>query len=158
MKLTHLMTLLFAGAVAAVAQQASGAAAIEHQQVGPAVGVVVAEREAIALRVGKADVVRDVGQSDRHVAFGVLSLKEVYDGMTDAEMMERQEFAFEAAIRMRDRFLQQEVWEKHGVNPKDVMPLVLNDPTRDLLTVEAPIWQRLDWIVPLTEPLKPKAK
>jgi hypothetical protein len=68
----------------------------------------------------------------RHVAFGVLSLKEVYDGMTDAEMKDRQEFAFEAAIRMRDRFLQQEVWEKHGVNPKDVVPLVLRDPTRDV--------------------------
>jgi len=68
----------------------------------------------------------------RHVAFGVLSLKEVYDGMTDAEMKDRQEFAFEAAIRMRDRFLSQEVWEKHGVNPKDVVPLVLKDPTRDI--------------------------
>jgi hypothetical protein len=68
----------------------------------------------------------------RHVAFGVLSLKEVYAGMTDQEMKERQEFAFEAAIRMRDRFLSQEVWEKHGVNPRDVVPLLLNDPTRDL--------------------------
>ena len=52
--------------------------------------------------------------------------------MTDPERQERQEFAFEAAIRMRDRFLSQEVWEKHGVNPRDVVPLVLNDPTRDL--------------------------
>ncbi|NDI01888.1 MAG: ferritin-like domain-containing protein, partial [Actinobacteria bacterium] len=68
----------------------------------------------------------------RHVAFGVLSLKEVYAEMTDRELMERQEFAFEAAIRMRDRFLQQEVWEKQGVNPKDVVPLVLRDPTRDV--------------------------
>ena len=68
----------------------------------------------------------------RHVAFGVLSLKEVYEGMTDQEMKDRQEFAFEAAIRMRDRFLSQEVWEKHGVNPRDVVPLVLNDPTRDI--------------------------
>jgi hypothetical protein len=68
----------------------------------------------------------------RHVAFGVLSLKEVYDGMSDQEMKDRQEFAFEAAIRMRDRFLSQEVWEKHGVNPRDVVPLVLNDPTRDV--------------------------
>ena len=68
----------------------------------------------------------------RHVAFGVLSLKEAYAGMTDTELMERQEFAFEAAIRMRDRFLSQEVWEKHGVNPRDVVPLVLNDPTRDI--------------------------
>ena len=52
----------------------------------------------------------------RHVAFGVLSLKEVYDGMTDPEIKDRQEFAFEAAVRMRDRFLQQEVWERMGIN------------------------------------------
>ena len=66
----------------------------------------------------------------RHVAFGVLSLKEVYDGMTDAEMMDRQEFAFEAAVRMRDRFMSQEVWERMGVNVRDVIPLILADPTR----------------------------
>ena len=51
----------------------------------------------------------------RHVAFGVLSLKEYYEGLSDAEMLERQQFAFEAAVRMRDRFLQQEVWERMGV-------------------------------------------
>src|SRR5262249_6661189 len=44
----------------------------------------------------------------RHVAFGVLTLKEYYEGLTDAEMRERQEFAYDAAVRMRDRFLQQE--------------------------------------------------
>src|SRR4029077_18348607 len=66
----------------------------------------------------------------RHVAFGVLSLKEVYDGMTDAEMKDRQEFAFEAGVRMRDRFLSQEVWDQFGVNPRDVVPAVLADPTR----------------------------
>ena len=48
----------------------------------------------------------------RHVAFGVLSLKEAYDEMSDAEIKDRQEFAFEAAVRMRDRFMQQEVWER----------------------------------------------
>jgi hypothetical protein len=68
----------------------------------------------------------------RHVAFGVLSLKEVYDGFTDAEMKERQEFAYEAAVRMRDRFMSQEVWERMGVNPRDVLPVVLRDPARDL--------------------------
>ena len=52
----------------------------------------------------------------RHVAFGVLSLQEYYTELTDAEMRERQEFAFEAAVRMRDRFLQQEVWERMGVD------------------------------------------
>ncbi|HWL41594.1 MAG TPA: ferritin-like domain-containing protein [Ilumatobacter sp.] len=66
----------------------------------------------------------------RHVAFGVLSLKEVYDEMTDTELKDRQEFAFEAAIRMRDRFLSQEVWERHGIPPKEIVPLVLQDETR----------------------------
>ena len=51
----------------------------------------------------------------RHVAFGVLSLQEFYEGLSDAEIFERQQFAFEAAVRMRDRFLQQEVWERMGI-------------------------------------------
>jgi hypothetical protein len=45
-------------------------------------------------------------------------------------MKDRQEFAFEAAIRMRDRFMQQEVWERMGVKVRDIVPLVLEDPTR----------------------------
>ncbi len=31
---------------------------------------------------------------------------------------------------MRDRFMQQEVWERMGVPVRDVVPLVLQDPTR----------------------------
>ncbi|MHB1925567.1 MAG: ferritin-like domain-containing protein, partial [Acidimicrobiales bacterium] len=57
----------------------------------------------------------------RHVAFGVLSLQEYYQGLNQDEIKERQEFAFEAALRMRDRFLQQEVWERQGVNPLEVI-------------------------------------
>ncbi len=68
----------------------------------------------------------------RHVAFGVLSLKECYDDMSDLEMKDRQEFAFEAGIRMRDRLMQQEVWERMGVDVKQVMPLILEDPTRNV--------------------------
>ena len=68
----------------------------------------------------------------RHVAFGVLSLKEYYGELTDAEMLERQEFAFEAAVRMRDRFIQQEVWERMGLNPRDVVPLLIRNPNRML--------------------------
>src|SRR6476661_6665808 len=45
----------------------------------------------------------------RHVAFGVLTLKEYYTELSLPEIRERQEFAFEAAVRMRDRLLQQEV-------------------------------------------------
>jgi hypothetical protein len=57
----------------------------------------------------------------RHVAFGVLSLQEHYAGLDAAEIRERQEFAFEAAVRMRDRFLQQETWERMGVDVKEAV-------------------------------------
>jgi hypothetical protein len=67
----------------------------------------------------------------RHVAFGVLSLQEYYQGLNAAELRERQEFAFEAAVRMRDRFLQQEVWAKMGVDPKAILPVVLAAPDRN---------------------------
>ena len=68
----------------------------------------------------------------RHVAFGVLSLKEYYEGLTDAEIFERQQFAFEAAVRMRDRFLQQEVWERMDVPVKEAIELVMRTPTRQV--------------------------
>ena len=68
----------------------------------------------------------------RHVAFGVLSLKEYYAGLSDAELKVRQEFAFEAAVRMRDRFLQQEVWERMGVPVKDAIELVMQAPQRQV--------------------------
>jgi hypothetical protein len=68
----------------------------------------------------------------RHVAFGVLSLKEYYAGLTDRELAERQEFAFEAAVRMRDRFLQQEVWDRMGLDVKAVLPLVMHAPQRQV--------------------------
>ena len=68
----------------------------------------------------------------RHVAFGVLSLKEVYDQLTDAEMKERQEFAYEA-VGAHAR----PVHEPGGVGaprrpPRDILPIVMRDPTRDL--------------------------
>jgi len=68
----------------------------------------------------------------RHVAFGVLSLQEVYKEMSDKEMKDRQEFAYEASVRMRDRFLQQEVWDRKGVNTKEIAPMMLQDPSRQL--------------------------
>src|SRR6478752_859621 len=64
----------------------------------------------------------------RHVAFGVLSLKEYYAELSDVELRERQEFAFEAAVRMRDRFLQQEVWERKGVDGRQMVKLLLDTP------------------------------
>ena len=57
----------------------------------------------------------------RHVAFGVLSLKEYYAGLGAKEIRERQEFAFEAAVRLRNRFMVQDVWERLGADPKAVV-------------------------------------
>jgi hypothetical protein len=68
----------------------------------------------------------------RHVAFGVLSLQDHYAGLSSAELLERQEFAFEAAVRMRDRFLQQEVWERLGVDVKMACAKIQNSPERQL--------------------------
>ena len=67
----------------------------------------------------------------RHVAFGVLSLKEYYGELTDAELRERQEFAFEAAVRMRDRFLQQEVWDRMGIDSRPVIRSMLAVPPEE---------------------------
>ena len=76
----------------------------------------------------------------RHVAFGVLSLQDYYKELNAAELRERQEFAFEAAVRMRDRFLQQEVWERMGCNVRRMVKLQLenegdknDDPFQQLL-------------------------
>ncbi len=52
-----------------------------------------------------------------------MSLKEFYAGLSDAELLERQEFAFEAAMRMRNRFLQQEVWDRMDVDVKKALKL-----------------------------------
>jgi hypothetical protein len=60
----------------------------------------------------------------RHVAFGVLSLKEYYAGLTGAEIRERQEFAFEAALRMRDRLMMHAVWERCGIDRETITTML----------------------------------
>jgi hypothetical protein len=67
----------------------------------------------------------------RHVAFGVLSLQEYYKELSAAELRERQEFAFEAAIRMKDRLVMQEVWERLEVPMADVIKVHTQAPDRD---------------------------
>ncbi len=68
----------------------------------------------------------------RHVAFGVLSLQELYSQLSAPELRERQEFAFEAAVRMRDRLRSQEVWDRMGVPWNDVLTIASReDPNQD---------------------------
>ena len=64
----------------------------------------------------------------RHVAFGVLSLQEQYAGLSAAEIKERQEFCYEAAVSLRNRFFAQDVWEKMGVDPKAVVRFLQTHP------------------------------
>ena len=68
----------------------------------------------------------------RHVAFGVLSLKELYAELGESELRERQEFAYEAAVRMRDRLVQQEVWERMGVPLDEAMTVVARTPDQKI--------------------------
>jgi hypothetical protein len=62
----------------------------------------------------------------RHVAFGVLSLQEAYRELSGPEIRERQEFCYEAAVKMRDRFLTQEVWEWAGLPVRECCDVMLH--------------------------------
>ena len=75
---------------------------------------------------------RVMADEARHVAFGVISLSEVYKGLTEAEIHERQVFAYEATLRMRDRFLMQEVWERMGTPVDEATRLVSQMPERQM--------------------------
>jgi hypothetical protein len=58
----------------------------------------------------------------RHVAFGVLTLKEFYSQLTDAELKERQEFLLDNTLRNRARSTTPEVWERLGVDLGALLP------------------------------------
>jgi hypothetical protein len=69
-----------------------------------------------------------MGDEARHVAFGVLSLRDYYREQPEAVKREREDFVYEAARLMRDRFLFQEVWERQGMPVKECMEIALNSP------------------------------
>jgi hypothetical protein len=60
----------------------------------------------------------------RHVAFGVLTLGELYQGLSSAELKERQEFLLNATQRSRNRSLNTEVWERMGTTFDAVWPSI----------------------------------
>jgi hypothetical protein len=68
-----------------------------------------------------------MGDEARHVAFGVLSLKDYYREQPESVRSEREDFVFEAARLMRDRFLFQEVWDKTGLPTKQCMEIALHN-------------------------------
>jgi hypothetical protein len=60
----------------------------------------------------------------RHVAFGVLSLAEYYQGLSEAELKDRQDFLIENTLRNRARSTTPEIWERMGLNAEDVYPAI----------------------------------
>src|SRR5690242_8550100 len=73
-----------------------------------------------------------MGDEARHVAFGVLSLRDYYKEQPESVRREREDFVFEAARLMRDRFLFQEVWEKTGLPAKECTEIALHSQTQQL--------------------------
>src|SRR6185369_16312659 len=61
-----------------------------------------------------------MGDEARHVAFGILSLRDYYREQPETVLREREDFVFEAARLMRDRFLFQEVWGRPGFRSSSV--------------------------------------
>jgi len=65
----------------------------------------------------------------RHVAFGVLSLKDYYlSELNEKERREREEFTYESCRLMRDRFLAQEVWESMQMPVAECLELAMRSP------------------------------
>ncbi len=62
----------------------------------------------------------------RHVAFGLLALKDAYADMDAKELEEREEFVVEASYLLRDRFLAEELWEKFGMDVDQCVSYVDN--------------------------------
>jgi hypothetical protein len=76
------------------------------------------------------DITHRIMQDEaRHVAFGVLSLKEIYREMSESELKDREDFTYEACELMRDRLLAEDVWEVMGWNVPEVREIVLHSPT-----------------------------
>lgn len=61
----------------------------------------------------------------RHVAFGILSLSELYSQLSEPELKDRQEFLLENTIRDRSRATTPEVWERLGVDPAKLAPYLM---------------------------------
>jgi hypothetical protein len=71
---------------------------------------------------------RIMADESRHVAFGVISLEEIYQDMSASELREREDFVMEATHLMRERLLMQPVFERMGW-PSDVwVPWAQNTP------------------------------
>jgi para-aminobenzoate N-oxygenase AurF len=63
----------------------------------------------------------------RHVAFGLLALREIYGELTSREKTEREEFVMEAALLMSRRFRLAEIWQRLDVDVQEGTNYALRD-------------------------------
>jgi hypothetical protein len=66
----------------------------------------------------------------RHVAFGRLALRDYYQGLTEAERADREEFVIEGCHLMRNRFRAQEVWERMGFDVEECLEFTEQSPVQ----------------------------
>jgi hypothetical protein len=64
----------------------------------------------------------------RHVAFGVLSLRDYYDDMPAAELRDREDFVIYACELMRNRLVGSQIAHAMGWDEREVRDLVLQSP------------------------------
>jgi hypothetical protein len=75
------------------------------------------------------DLVKNVMRDEsRHVAFGVLSLRDFYADVGESERRDREEFTIEACQLMRDRLVGEDVSEYFGFDKEEVKSIVLASP------------------------------
>jgi len=68
----------------------------------------------------------------RHVAYGVLSLRDYYSDFTEKDRNEREDFIYESAVLMRDRFLYDQVWEKMGMPADECRRITLQSHSQQM--------------------------
>lgn len=68
----------------------------------------------------------------RHVAFGVLSLRNYYDDMSENELRDREDFIIYSSELMKNRLVGKEIADAMGWDPEDVKDVVLQSPAGQL--------------------------
>jgi hypothetical protein len=71
---------------------------------------------------------RVMSDESRHVAYGMLSLREHMNDLPEADRVEREDFVYEACVLMRDRILNREVWESMGMDVDACIAVALESP------------------------------
>jgi hypothetical protein len=69
-----------------------------------------------------------ISDESRHVAFGMLSLREYCRDLCEKDRIEREDFIYEACLLMRDRIVSREVFETMGMDAEACIQAELRSP------------------------------